>query len=115
MVKLPIYLDNAATTPVDPRVAARMMEYLTIDGRYGNPASRSHSFGPAKEARRFFAVWLSRKDGMDDPPWGGQRCCMDSGDHRGRQIRRLAGAGEKGRWFPISTEEVFGHAGRGRA
>lgn len=41
----PIYLDYAATTPVDPRVAKKMMEYLTLDGRFGNPASLSHSFG----------------------------------------------------------------------
>jgi cysteine desulfurase len=43
--KLPIYLDYAATTPVDERVAARMMQCLTREGVFGNPASRSHSFG----------------------------------------------------------------------
>ena len=44
-MKLPIYLDYSATTPVDPRVAAKMVECLTIDGNFGNPASRSHAFG----------------------------------------------------------------------
>ncbi len=41
----PIYLDYSATTPVDKRVANKMMQHLTIDGNFGNPASRSHSFG----------------------------------------------------------------------
>lgn len=40
-----IYLDCAATTPVDPRVAARMAECLTADGAFGNPASETHAFG----------------------------------------------------------------------
>ena len=40
-----IYLDYASTTPVDPRVAKRMMEFLTPDGEFGNPASRSHRYG----------------------------------------------------------------------
>ena len=40
-----IYLDYASTTPVDPRVASKMMEYLTPDGEFGNPASRSHRYG----------------------------------------------------------------------
>lgn len=50
-MKLPIYFDYAATTPVDPRVAEKMMQFLTPDGQFGNPASRSHRFGwQAEEA-----------------------------------------------------------------
>jgi cysteine desulfurase len=44
-LKLPIYLDYSATTPIDERVAAKMAQYLTIDGDFGNAASRSHEFG----------------------------------------------------------------------
>jgi cysteine desulfurase len=44
-MRKPIYLDYSATTPVDPRVAAKMCSYLTLDGEFGNPASRSHVFG----------------------------------------------------------------------
>ncbi|MAG75468.1 MAG: IscS subfamily cysteine desulfurase, partial [Colwelliaceae bacterium] len=50
-MKLPIYFDYSATTPVDKRVAEKMMEYMTNEGHFGNPASRSHKFGwQAEEA-----------------------------------------------------------------
>jgi cysteine desulfurase len=50
-MKLPIYMDYSATTPVDPRVADKMCGCLTLDGRFGNPASRSHPYGwEAEEA-----------------------------------------------------------------
>jgi len=63
-VKTPIYLDYSATTPVDPRVAERMCTYLTPQGQFGNPASRSHVFGwqadeAVEEARRNVAALVS--------------------------------------------------------
>ena len=44
-MQLPIYLDYSATTPVDPRVAEKMCACLTLEGHFGNPASRSHRYG----------------------------------------------------------------------
>ncbi len=63
-MKLPIYLDYSATTPVDPRVADKMMQYLTLDGHFGNPASRSHQFGwdaekAVEEARQQVAALVN--------------------------------------------------------
>jgi cysteine desulfurase len=57
-MNLPIYLDYASTTPVDPAVADQMVEFLTPSGQFGNPASRSHMFGWQAEA----AVEEARSD-----------------------------------------------------
>jgi cysteine desulfurase len=60
-MKKPVYLDYAATTPVDPSVAEEMMKYLTPDGVFGNPASRSHAYGWHAEA----AVEAARRQVAD--------------------------------------------------
>lgn len=60
-MKLPIYFDYSATTPVDPRVAEKMIACLTLDGNFGNPASRSHLFGWKAED----AVETARKQVAD--------------------------------------------------
>lgn len=54
----PVYLDYAATTPVAPEVAAEMARYLTLDGIFANPASRSHGLGWQAES----AVEDARRD-----------------------------------------------------
>ena len=61
-MKQPIYLDYSATTPVDPRVAAKMIPYLSE--KFGNPASRSHAYGweaeaAVEEARAHVAALLN--------------------------------------------------------
>lgn len=56
-MKKPVYMDYAATTPVDPAVADEMMKYLTLEGVFGNPASRTHAYGWQAEA----AVETARK------------------------------------------------------
>ncbi len=60
-MKQPIYLDYAATTPVDPRVAEKMMACLTLDGNFANPASRSHLYGWKAEE----AVEMARRQVAD--------------------------------------------------
>ena len=62
----PVYLDNSATTPVDPRVAEKMMACLTQDGNFGNPASRSHLFGwQAEEAVEEARMQVAQLIGAD--------------------------------------------------
>lgn len=61
MSERPVYLDNAATTPVDPQVAEHMAACLTASGTFGNPASRSHVYGwEAEEAVEAARVELAQ-------------------------------------------------------
>lgn len=60
-MQLPVYLDYAATTPVDPAVAESMSRHLGMDGVFGNPASRSHLYGWQAEE----AVEIARRDVAD--------------------------------------------------
>ena len=61
VLRTPVYLDYAATTPVDPRVAELIAKHLTLEGVFGNPASRTHAYGWQAEA----AVERARKQVAD--------------------------------------------------
>ncbi len=63
-MKLPIYLDYAATTPVDPRVAEQMQQCLMLAGNFGNPASLTHCYGQkaherVEQAREYVAELIN--------------------------------------------------------
>ena len=65
-LSVPIYLDYSATTPVDERVAKKMMDCLTKQGNFGNPASRSHPFGwKAEEAVEDARLQVAKLIGAD--------------------------------------------------
>lgn len=94
----PVYLDYAATTPVDPRVAELMSRHLTLDGIFANPASRSHMLGwqaeqAVENARRQVAdlinadpreiVWTSGATEADNLALTGY---LRANRHRGRHL-----------------------------
>lgn len=71
-MQYPIYLDYAATTPVDPKVAEKMGQHLTLEGQFGNPASHSHPYGwsgkaAVEEARAHVAALVNANP--DDIIW----------------------------------------------
>lgn len=62
----PIYLDYMSTTPVDPAVQAEMLRYLSLDGHFGNPSSRTHIYGwHAEQALLLAAQRLAQLIGAD--------------------------------------------------
>ena len=96
MPELPIYLDHAATTPVDPRVVEKMLPWLTA--KFGNPASTTHSFGrearnAVESARQQVAallnaeprdiVWTSGATESDNLALKGAACAREA---RGRHL-----------------------------
>jgi cysteine desulfurase len=101
-MKTPIYLDYAATTPVDPRVAEQMVACLTMDGNFGNPASRSHIYGwraeEAVEAARRQVADLINADPREIVWTSGatesNNLALKGAAHFARTARRSRGQGE---------------------
>lgn len=103
-MKKPIYLDYAATTPVDPRVAEQMVACLTMDGNFANPASRSHLYGWQAEE----AVELGRRQVADLVGADPREIVWTSGatESNNLAIKGIAQAGrERGRHLVTSVIE----------
>ncbi|TVP89152.1 MAG: IscS subfamily cysteine desulfurase [Pseudomonadaceae bacterium] len=103
-MKKPIYLDYAATTPVDERVAERMVDCLTMTGNFANPASRSHLYGWQAEE----AVELGRRQVADLVGADPREIVWTSGatESNNLAIKGIAQAGrERGRHLITSAIE----------
>ena len=93
---MPVYLDHAATTPVDPRVAARMAEVLSSESEYGNPASSSHDYGDA-------AARTGRSGARASGSGGGRRC---------REVVWTSGATEANNLAIFGVAQYYRERGR---
>ena len=84
-----IYLDYAATTPVDPAVARVMTDFLTVEGVFGNPASATHGFGrgggpggrKCSPRNRLVPFLNSRGDRLDLRRHRGHKSCAEGSGH----------------------------------
>ena len=106
-MKLPIYLDYSATTPVDPRVVEKMLPWLT--SRFGNPASSTHAFGwsareAVEQARELFrghrgpepGAGAALRDGVEQVRQ--RRCLVDHRHDDGCWNQISAGSGLRHRY-----------------
>lgn len=97
MSKKPIYLDYAATTPVDPRVVQKMLPYLT--DHFGNPASRSHVYGWRTEE----AVEVAREQVAGLVNCDPKEIVWTSGATESNNLALKGAAGTSSPWAPSTS------------
>ena len=109
-MRSPIYLDYAATTPVDPSVADLMSQYLTSQGIFGNPSSSTHRFGRlAAEAVAIARAHVAALIGADPGEIiaGANRYAVSVAGKESGFIKHPQGWLTDGRWSDeVSTQPV---------